>query len=188
MTRMINHHSGATIEDLRGINLNEPDIRTYAGRRLFTCWMDFGLRREMIKTAQPPPPPPAQDLMQLPENVIKSTPTLPAAAHSTSVLSAQPGTSTASKAQPKLASTWTGPVSLEPRPAWIAQLGTDLSIPLTASAGESTSVFNINAVPKSPARPIPSTSSSEAGSPPHLLRSRTRAATPSPTVVSISGV
>ena len=61
MTRMINHHSGATIQDLRGINLNEPDIRTYARRRLFTCWMDFRLRREIIKTAQPPPPPPAQD-------------------------------------------------------------------------------------------------------------------------------
>ena len=40
MTRMINDHSGATIQDLRGIRLNEPDIRTYAGRRLFTCWID----------------------------------------------------------------------------------------------------------------------------------------------------
>ena len=99
--------------------------------------MDFGLRREMIKTAQPPPPPPAQDLMQLPENVMESTPTLPAATHSTSVPSTQSGTSTASKAQRELASTWTGPVSLVPRPAWIAQLGTDLSILFTASAGES---------------------------------------------------
>ena len=81
MTRMINHHRKATIQDLRGINLNEPEIRSYARRRLFTCWMDIGLRREMIKTAQPPPPLPEQDLMQLPENVIESTPTLPAAAH-----------------------------------------------------------------------------------------------------------
>ena len=145
---MINHHSGATIHEMLDINLNEPEIRTYAGQRLFTCWMDFELSRELIKTAQPPPPPPAQDLMQLPENVMASTPTLPAATHSTSVPSTQPGTSTTSKAQRKLASTWTGPVSLVPRPAWIAQLGTDLSIQLTASAGESTSVFNINVVPK----------------------------------------
>ena len=61
MTRLINHHIGATIQDLRDINLNEPEIRTYAGRRLFTCLMDYGLRRDMIKIAQPPPPPPAQD-------------------------------------------------------------------------------------------------------------------------------
>ena len=93
-------------------------------------------------TAQPPPPPSAQDIVQLPENVMESRPTLPAATHSTSVPSTQPGTSTTSKAQRKLASTWTGPVSLVPRFAWIAQLGTDFSIPLTASAGESTSVFN----------------------------------------------
>ena len=111
---------------------------------------------------------------------------LPAATHSTSVPSTQPGISTTSKAQRKLTSTWTGPLSLVPRPAWIAQLGTDLSIPLTASVGESTSVFNINAVPKSPARPIQSTSSSEAGSPPRLLRSSTCAATPSPTKSSTS--
>ena len=65
MTRMINHHSGATIKDLRGISLNEPEIRTYVGRRLFTCWMDFGLRRELIKTAQPPPQFLAQDFPQL---------------------------------------------------------------------------------------------------------------------------
>ncbi len=186
MTRIINHHSGATIQDLRGINLNEPEIRTYAGRRLFTCWMDFELRRELIKTAQPPPPPPAQDFMQLPENVISSSPTLIAATHSTLVLPTQPGISTTSKAQRKQASTWTGPVNLVPRLAWIAQLGTDLSIPLTASAGELTSLFNINAVQKSPARPIPSTSSSEAGSPPRLLRSSMRAATPSPTKSSAS--
>ena len=119
MTRMINHHSGATIQDLRGINLNEPEIRTYAGRRLFMCWMDFGLRRELIKTAQPPPPPPAQDFMQLPENVMASTPALPAATHSTSVLPTQPGTSTSSKAQRKLTSAGTAPVNLVPRPAWV---------------------------------------------------------------------
>ena len=155
MTRMINHHRGATVQDLHAINLNEPEIRTYSGRRLFTCWMDFGLRRELIKTAHPP------------------TPT-------------QSGTSITSKAQRKLSSTWTGPVNLVPRPAWIEQLGTDLRIPLTVSAGESTSVFNINAVPKSPARPIPSTSSSEAGSQPRLLRSSMRAGTPSPTKSSAS--
>ena len=124
--------------------------------------------------------------MQLLENVMALTPTLPAATHSTSVSSTQPGTSTTSKAQRKLASTWTRPVSLVPSPAWIAQLGTDLSIPLTASAGESIAVFNINAVPKSPARPIPSTSSSEAGSLPHLLQSSVRAVTPSPTKSSAS--
>ena len=163
MTRMINHHSGVTNKDLRGINLNEPEIRTYAGRRLFTCWMDFGLRREMVKTAQPPPQPSAQDFMQLPENVLSSTPALPAAIHSTLVLPTQPGTSTASKAQRKLTSAETAPVNLVPRHAWVTQLCTDLRIPLTASAGESTSVFNINIVPKSPSRPIPSTSSSEAG-------------------------
>ena len=140
----------------------------------------------MVKTAQPPPPPPAQDLMQLPENVMASTPTLPAATHSTSVPSTQSGTSTTPIAQRKLASTWTGPVSLILRPAWIAQLGTDLSIPLTASAVESTLVFNINAVSKSPARPIPSTSSSKAGSPPRLIRSSVRAVTPSPTKSSAS--
>ena len=140
----------------------------------------------MIKTAQPPPPPPAQDSMQLLENVMASTPTLPAATQSTSLPSAQPGRSTASKAQRKLTSTWTKPVNQVPRPAWITQLSTDLSILLTASAGESTSVFNINAVPKSPARPIPFPSSSEAGSPPRLLRSSTRAGTPSPTKSSAS--
>ena len=186
MTRMINHHSGATIQDLRDINLNEPEIRTYAGRKLFTCWMDFGLRLKLIKTAQPPPPPQAQDFMQLPENVMASTPVLPAATHSTSVLPTQPGTSTTSKAQRKLTSNWKGPVNLVPRPPWITQRGNDLSIPLTASTGESTSVFNINAVPKSPACLIPSTSSSEAGSPPRLLRSSVRAVMPSPTKSSAS--
>ncbi len=181
MTRMINHHSEATLQDLRGINLNEPEIRTYAGRRLFTCWLDFGIRREMIKTAQPPPQPPEHDFMQLPEEVIAATAAPPEVTHSTSALPTQPGTSTASKAQRKLASTWTGPVNLVPRPAWVTQLSTDLSILLTALTGESTSVFNINAVPKSPARPIPSISSSEAGSPQRILRSSTRAVTPSPT-------
>ena len=34
------------------INLNVAAIRIYAGRRLFTCWLDFGLRLELIKTAQ----------------------------------------------------------------------------------------------------------------------------------------
>ena len=115
--------------------------------------------------------------MELPENVMASTQALPAATPSTSVPSTQPGTSTTSKAQQKLASTWTGPVSLVPRPVWIAQLDTDLSIPLKASAGESTLVFNINAVPKSPARPIPSTSSSKARSPPRFLQSSVRAVT-----------
>ena len=186
MTQMINHHSGAIIQDLRGINLNEPEIRTDAGRRLFTCWMDFGLQRELVKTAQPLPPHPAQDIMQLPENVMASTPALPAATHSTLVPPTQPGTSTTSKAQRKLTFTWTGPVNLGPRFALITQLGTDLSISLTLSAGESTSVFNINAVPKSPARPIPSTSGSEAGSPLRLLRSSMRVVTPSPMKSSAS--
>ncbi len=93
MTRMINHHSGATLQDMRGINLNEPEIRTYAGPRLFTCWLDFGLRREMIKTAQPPPPP-AQDFIKLPDYVLASTLAPPAATRSTSVMPTQPGTST----------------------------------------------------------------------------------------------
>ena len=157
MTRMINHHCGATLQDLRCINLNVPKLRTYAGRRLFTCWMDFGLLRELIITAQPPPPPPAHDFMQLPEEVMASTPALPAATHSTSAMLTEPSTSTASKAHRKLTSSETTPVNLFPRLAWITGLGENFSIRLTAPAGESTSVFNINVVPKSPARPIPST-------------------------------
>ena len=35
MTRMINHHSGATIQDLRGIYLNKAAIRTYRKQRLY---------------------------------------------------------------------------------------------------------------------------------------------------------
>ena len=123
--------------------------------------------------------------MQLPENVMASTPTLPAATHNLGAVSSTCHINCI-KAQRKLAFTWTGPVNLAPRFAWITQLSTDLNIPLTASAGESTSVFNINAVPKSPARPIPATTSSEAGLPPRLLRSSTRAATPSPTKSSAS--
>ena len=70
MTKTINYHSRATMQDVRGINLNEREIQTYAKQRLFTCWLDFRLRREMISTAQPPSQLPAQDLMQLPDNVM----------------------------------------------------------------------------------------------------------------------
>ena len=181
MTRMINYHSGATIKDFRGIRMNKPEIRTYAGLRHFTCWMDFGLRRELIKPAQPPPQLPAQDFPQLPDNVMASTPALPAATRSTLAKPTQSGTSTASKTQRKLKAAKKTPVYLAPCPTWVTQLGTDLSISSTPSTAESTSVFDINIVPKSPARPIPSTSSSEDGSPPRNLRSSTRAVTPSPT-------
>ena len=143
--------------------------------------MDFGLRWELIKTAQPPPQPPAQEFPQQPENVMASAPALPAATRSTSAKPTQPGTSTASRAQRKLTAAEATPVYLAPCTAWVTQLGTDIGISLTASTAESTSVFDINLVPKSPARPIPSTSSSEAGSPPRNLRSSTRAVTPSPT-------
>ena len=181
MTLIINHHSGAAIRDMSGINLNDAELRTYAGRRPFTCWLDFGLRREMIKIAQPPPQLPTQEFTQQPENVMASTPAIPAATRLTSARPTQPGTTTASKVQQKLTVAETTTVNLVPCPAWVTQLGADLSIPLSASTAESTSVFNINVVPKSPARPIPSTSSSEAGSPTRNLCSSTRAVTPSPT-------
>ena len=76
------------------------------------------------------------------------------------------------------------PVNIKPRLAWVTQLCADFNIPLTASVGDSTSVFNINAVPPLPVqavRPIASMSSSETFSPPRVLRSSIRAATPSPT-------
>lgn len=73
LTKLINHHSGATIKELRGIHLSEAAIRTYTGRRLLTSWLDFRLRREMIKTAQATLQPQVEDSMQLPEDVMAGT-------------------------------------------------------------------------------------------------------------------
>ena len=134
--------------------------------------------------------------MQLHEDVIAGTTDPSASASSTSAnssasstpaVSTQPGStapgatapSIASNAQRKLTSTEWTPMNMVPRPAWVTQLCADLYVPLTASAGESTSVFNLDAMPPSPARPISSTISSEAGSPQRVLRSRTLTMTPS---------
>ena len=89
--------------------------------------------------------------------------------------------STVSKAHRNLTPAARAPVNLEPRAAWVTQLCADFHRSLTAPVNESTSVFNIDAVPPSLARPIASPLSSKAGSPPRVLRSSTRAATPSPT-------
>ena len=188
MTSCINHHSGSTLKQLRSININEPAIKTYSGHRLFPCWLDFGLRTNLIKTAIPPSRPQI-DPTELPENVLAGP-----AATSTSTLSTsvapQPSAPvtdttavTTSKSQRNLAVGEHLTVRAPPSyPAWLSQFGADLSVPLAATAPEE-SVFNINAIPPSPTRPIPSTSSSEARSPTptRILRSGARASTPSPT-------
>ena len=164
MSSCINHHSGTTLKQLRGININEPAINTYAGHRLFTCWLDFGVRPHLIKTAIPAPQPPV-DPTELPENVLAG-PAATSSASSTSVApqpsapATESATATTSKTQRNLAVGERLPVRIPPPyPAWLSQFGADLSVPLATTAAEE-SVFNINSSPPSPSRPIPSTSSS----------------------------
>ena len=188
MTSCINHHSGSIIKQLRGININEPAINTYAGHRLFTCWLDFGVRTHLIKTAILLPQPP-MDPTELPENVLADPAVTSASASSTSMAPqpSSPATETAVTNTPitqrNLAVGKRLPVKVPPPyPAWLSQFGADLGVPLATTASEE-SVININAIPPSPMRQIPSTSSSEAGSPTptRILRIGARGSTLSPT-------
>ena len=128
------------------------------------------------------------DPTELPENVLAGPAATSASASATSV-APQPsapatGTATASssRVQRNLASDEHQTVNVPPPyPTWLRQFGADLVIPLATTP--EASVVNINAIPASPSRPIPSTSSSEAWSPTPtcLHRSGARASTPSPT-------
>ena len=151
------------------ININEREINTYSGHRIFTCWMDFSVRVNLIKSAIPRPQPPPNPT-ELPENVLSEPTATTASVSSTSVAPQQsaPATGTAaatsSKAQCKQEKDERLPLRIPPFYApWLSQLWADLGVPLTTTTPEAF-VFNINAIPPSPTRPIPSTSSSEARS------------------------
>ena len=88
--------------------LGYPELRTYIGRRLFTCWLDFALKLDRIKEAQPPPA--VADLDTLPENVLDTSASTSASAKSTSA--AGGGSASASSAS---ASTTTATSAAETR-------------------------------------------------------------------------
>ena len=163
MTSCINHHSGSTLKQHRRININEPAIITYSEHKLFTCWLDFGVQTHLIKIAISPPQPPINPT-ELPKNVLTGPGATSASASSTSwapQLSA-PATDTAfattSKTQRNLAVRERLPVRIPPPyPALLSQFEIDLGLPLLTTAPES--VLTFNAIPPSPTRPIPSTSS-----------------------------
>ena len=189
MTSCINHHSGSTLKQLRGININNPAINTYSWNRLFTCWFDFGVQTNLIKSAILPSQPP-MDPTELPENVLAGPVATSASASSTSVTlqPSAPATNmaaaTTSKTQCNLVVGKRLPVRIPPpHPAWLSQFGADLNVPLLTTTPEE-SVIHINAIRPSPTRPIPSTSSSKKGSqtPTRVPRSSTRASTPSATM------
>ena len=154
MINCINHHSSTTIFDLRmrtAQYLSYPELRTYVGRRLFTCWLDFATRREKIQEAQPPPT--VVDVDALPENVMAtSAPTSASTAKTVTAPSSSStgasGTTTATSAAEtrssaqstqavESASTPTSrppgqpaehlPLNIPPTvPDWLANLNTDL--------------------------------------------------------------
>ena len=102
MVNCINHNSSTSIFELRmriPQYLGYPELRTYIGRRLFTCWLDFGVRREQIKEAQPPPT--TVDLEALPENVLDTSASTSTSAKTTSASggsASASGTTTATSA------------------------------------------------------------------------------------------
>ena len=181
MTSSFNNHSGSTLKQLPGININEPAINTYAEHRLFTCLLDFSVQTHLIKTAILVPQP-SMDPTELPENVLAGPAATSTSASSTSVApqprapATETAATTTSKTQRNLTVGERQPVRVPPPyPAWLSQFGADHGVPLATTAPEE-SVFNINANPPSFTRPIPSTSSSEAGSPTptRILRSGAR--------------
>jgi hypothetical protein len=96
----INHHSAASIKELREYPnryLGRSNLQSYVGRRLFTIWMDFAPRNELVDEVQPKP---AEDPLALPENVMETT-----AAASSTMIGASTSTTTSaaetrSSAQP----------------------------------------------------------------------------------------
>ena len=54
----INHHGLFTVSELRRIDPGRRELQSTEGRRLFSCFVDFGLQPAMLATAlgvQPPP-------------------------------------------------------------------------------------------------------------------------------------
>ena len=145
MTSCISHQSGSTLEQLCGININEPAINTYAKHRLFTCWLDFGVRTHLIKTAIPRRQPPMNPT-ELPENVLAG-PAVTSASASSNLVAPQPSApatetaaATISKTQRNLSVGKRLPVRIpQPYPAWLSQFGADLGVPLATTATKESS-------------------------------------------------
>ena len=119
MVNCINHHSGTSIFEFRTRAVQYfgyPELRTYIGRRLFTCWLDFAVRRERINEAQPPPI--VVDLEALPENVLDtSAPTSTSATATTaSGSSASAATTATSAAETRSSAQPTQAVESAPNP------------------------------------------------------------------------
>ena len=54
----INHHGLFTVSELRRIDPSRGEVRSTEGRRLFSCFLDFGLQPAMLATVLGGPPRP----------------------------------------------------------------------------------------------------------------------------------
>ena len=207
----INHHSAASIKELREYPnryLGRSNLQSYVGRRLFTIWMDFAPRNELVDEVQPKP---AEDPLALPENVMETT-----AAASSTMIGASTSTTTSaaetrSSAQPTQADeSATHPTSQPPKTHETVRLaptniveqfrqqqeatstaGRRRQMPKTSAkpsmatstkAAPATSVFavdlTLSPVPRETSAASVSDTTSLPGSPAKSTRSQSRATTP----------